>query len=232
MTTQPCQVIYHDVSCTCPVREECECYTPRRFLFQDEITSMVQYIPSAGYINADVSGADGNASGVQVNIDDVGVGASSLEVCVSGVETVASGVQVNIGDVGVGASSLEVCVSGVEAVASGVQVNIGDIGVGASSLEVCVSGVEAVVSGVHVNIGDVGVGVSSLGAGVRGVEPVASVVQAILNDGASACGIEVGVFGKESVNIIAEHASNANEELLVPVLSPSGSVRALGCCYV
>ena len=204
MTTQPCQVIYYDVSCTCPVREECECYTPRRFLFQDEITSMVQYIPNAGYINADVSGADGNASGVQVNIDDVGVGASSLEVCVSGVEAVASGVQVNIGDVGVGASSLEVCVSGVEAVASGVQVNIGDVGVG----------------------------VSSLGAGVRGVEPVASVVQAILNDGASACGIEVGVFGKESVNIIAEHASNANEELLVPVLSPSGSVRALGCCYV
>ena len=43
VTTQPCQVIYRDVSCTCPVREECELYTPRRFLFQDETTSMVQH---------------------------------------------------------------------------------------------------------------------------------------------------------------------------------------------
>ena len=64
-------------------------------------------------------------------------------------------------------------------------------------------------------------GVSSIGSGVSGVEAVASDVQASVNDGASAYGIEVGVFGKESDNITAEHASNANEEILVPVLSPS-----------
>ena len=81
-------------------------------------------------------------------------------------------------------------------------------------------------------------GVSSLGAGVPGVEAVASGVQASVNGGASACGIEAGVFGEESVNIIAEHASNANEEILVPVLSPSDdllgawvAVRYDDCIY-
>ena len=140
VTTQPCQMIYRDVSCTCPVREECECYTPRRFLFQDETTSMVQHIPSAGYISADVDGTGVNATGVQVNTSDVGVG------------------------------------------------------------------------------------VSSLGASVPGVEAVASGVQASVNGGDSACGIEAGVFGEESDTIIAKHASNANEEILVPVLSPSEDV--------
>ena len=61
-------------------------------------------------------------------------------------------------------------------------------------------------------------GVSSLEACVSGVKAVASGVQASVNDGASACGIEAGVFGEESVTIIAEHASNVNEEILVPVL--------------
>ena len=102
--------------------------------------------------------------------------------------------------------------------AIGVQVNIGDVGVGASSLEACVSGVEAVASGVQVNTSDVWVGVSSLGASVPGVEAVASGVQASVNGGASACGIEAGVFDEESVTIIAEHATNANEEMLVHVL--------------
>ena len=67
----------------------------------------------------------------------------------------------------------------------------------------------------------VGVGVSSLEASVPGVEAVASGAQAGVNGGASACGIEAGVFGEESVNTIAEHANNANEEILLPVLSPS-----------
>ena len=84
-----------------------------------------------------------------------------------------------------------------------------------------VSGVEAVASSVQVNTSDVGVGASSLGASVPCVEAVASGVQASVNSGAGACGIEAGVFGEQSVTIIAEHASNANEEILVPVLSPS-----------
>ena len=104
---------------------------------------------------------------------------------------------------------------------SGVQVNIGDVGMGASSLEACVSGVEAIASGVQVNTSAVGVGVSSLGASVPGVEAVSSGVQASVNGGDSVCVNEAGVFGEESDTIIAKHASNANEEILVPVLSPS-----------